>query len=272
MGEPQYGTVIARRAYERLEGASGNSGHFKDFPTTIAASDAARFLRGAFLRYEGVADYRRLLMAIAADPLLGVGGEAITDPRKACPLVRSELLGACIVLRQFGLGLSGRHYEPVWRTYVEEAVIRGRIGCVISAATPAVSKASSILCAALPYIGVAIQIAVGSDENKDRLLRKLSQGGELFSTLKHIYEVDPTEEVIKLVTDWGVPEEVLSAGVVRGDVKDLLTLINALRNDEIGPANKAQLLNLGVTATPEALTAASRTAIREGYRWNWLID
>jgi hypothetical protein len=211
-------------------------------------------------------------MAIASDPLLGVGGDVVTEPRKACGLVRSELLGACIILRQFGLGLAGRHFEPVWKVYIEEAVIRGRIGCVVAAATPAVSKASSILCAALPYIGVAVQIAVGTGENKDRLLRKLSQGGELFTSVKQIYENDPTEEVLRLVSDWGISEETIAAGVIQGDVRDLLTLINCLRNEELGASNKEQLLSLGVTAAADALVAASRAAIREGYRWNWLTN
>jgi hypothetical protein len=60
--------------------------------------------------------------------------------------------------------------------------------------------------------------------------------------------------------------------VIQGDVRDLLTLINCLRNEELGASNKEQLLSLGVTAAADALVAASRAAIREGYRWNWLTN
>lgn len=272
MTEPHYGTVVSVRAQARVDGAAGNSRYISDLPVTIAVQDAARYLRGALLKYDNVADYRRILMAISSDTMLGVGGEPIKDARRATLLVRSELLGACIILRQIVAGLNGRQFEAAWKPYVEEAVIRARLGCIVSAATPAVSKASSILCTALPYLGVALQVAAGDAEQKDRFLRKLSQGDELFGAIKQIYACDPTNEILALLSDWGIAEEVISSGLVRGDVGNLLNLVDALRHETIKIEDKKHLLILGITASEDSLVIAARAAIREGYRWNWLIS
>ncbi len=268
--ESNCGGVIAGDAWTKVD--SQRDGIYSSkFPITKGLCDAAGFLRGALLKYEEVSRYRRLLMAIASDNLLGSTGVPVQDPRRAIKLVRSELLGACIILMQYFQELENLPFEPVWRVYVDEAITRARLACAVANSSAAVGKAEGILACTASFCGVALQIATGSEDQKERLIRKVAQGGEVLSAAKAIYQSAPRGEFHLLLREWRLDESLSRINLESQEMLDLQSLVDALRADRSESIPPQALERLGLQNRLEHLLQTAKMAIRESYSWRWMF-
>ena len=268
MQEALLGQTISFRARERAPAST--SAHCRlgrEFPRELGTLDAIAFLQGREVNFDNIANYRRLLLAITNDPLLNPKCGRIEDLRACCEIISPQLLGSAILAYQLCHLPQGRQFEPLWRSYVEEALVMGRLGCLVAQSTAdLVPLSTALMSAIVPSVGVALQISIGSEDQRDRLLRKLSQGAKVYSAIRSVYGNEPTAEVHELLKEWGVPDAAYTANPT------FLELLNLLRADSPQDSYSKLLSEFpGVCVTLE-LSGAARQAVRESYVWSWFSE
>ena len=230
---------------------------------------------------------RRLLFAVASDPLLSGTGGKVNDVRKAISAVGSDCIAAAAVIHAVCRRLSSHEHERIWRPLLDDALRRAQLGACVGRYLPEFGVGRGMLAGFAGRIGVVIQIATGSLEQAKRALELLATGEDISVVGLRIYRAEPLQVSAMILSAAGCGREAAMGTASYASQKSksvqarpeehrwlsAFTIIEHLRMetpDQIADVHW-DAFGLEDEGSREVLIKQTRDIIRRGHRWEWLI-
>lgn len=231
---------------------------------------------------------RRLLFAVASDPVLGAG-EKINQVHKALRASTPDVIAATAVLHAMCRRLMKFGNQRVWRPIIDDALLRARLGFVVGSANENFGPGRGMLAGFAGRSGLAILLAVGEIEQAQEALQELAKGSEIRDVGLKVYGCDPLQVSAMALSAAGCGRDaalgtVSYAGagedmeLSRESQSDLwysaFTVIERVRMSQHKTVHPEcwRVLFLENTQDQDILIEESRQSMRRGHGWAWIAS
>lgn len=229
---------------------------------------------------------RRLLFAIASDELLGEG-QKINSVREALKVVKPDVVAGVSVIHSICRRMQKCAFDRMWRAIIDDAVVRARIGHYVGSKVKDFGSGRGMLAGFAGRSGLALLIASADLEHAQDALEKLAAGGEIREVGKKVYNCDPLQVGAMVLSASGCNRDA-AFGIVSFASKNPLTMVTsdeqlkwlaAFTITEKIRAGKPHEIDeklwsaLGFNSNEEKeeLSAISKTIVRMGHGWGWMV-
>jgi len=135
---------------------------------------------------------RRLLFAAASDEVLGAG-EKINNVRKALKVLSPDVLTAVAVIHAISRRLATKDFGRIWRSVLDEAIMRSRIGFIVGEKDPMFGPGRGMLAGFSSRIGLAILLADGNLEEAEQTIERIANGEDSETAALEVYNCRPVQ-------------------------------------------------------------------------------
>lgn len=135
---------------------------------------------------------RRLLFAAASDPVLG-RDDKINDVKKALRILPSDVVAAVSVIHAVCRRLASRQFERIWRSILDDALLRARIGYILGGQDEEFGAGRGMLAGFAGRSGLAVLISSGNLAQARAALELLATGAEIQGVGSDIYRCEPLQ-------------------------------------------------------------------------------
>ncbi len=175
--------------------------------------------------------------------------------------------------------------ERVYRAIIDDALLRARLGVILSKASPRVSVGTGLLVGFSGRAGLAIQLASGSETEASDALKGLAMGQDISSTGLNVYGCDPLQvgalalisagcnkQIASGISAFGISKEDIIFGTPQYDWMLYFQAIEKMRVGKIETLTTAELEYLGIGEEAKSrLQTMSQKAFRAGHNLEWLM-
>lgn len=228
----------------------------------------------------------KLVLRAAGDPDLTLGPvkgkRQFTDFYNAVgPETTASLCFIHAVCKRVSVSLQ----ERVFKAIIDDALLRARLGVVLSQLSPKVSTGAGLLVGFSGRAGLAIQLASGTEASASEALKSLATGQSISSTGISVYGCDPLQVGALALIAGGCNKQIATGiSAIDGKREDVLVgspqydwmlYFNTIeqmrigRLDSMSPA-ELEYLAIGDEAKKD-LAANSKLAFRSGHNFDWLL-
>jgi len=229
---------------------------------------------------------RRLLFAAASDEVLGAG-EKVNNVRSSLKVLAPDVLTSVAVIHAISRRLATRDLERVWRSILDESIMRARVGFIIGEKDSMFGPGRGMLAGFSSRIGLAILIATGSSNEAEKFMELVANGEDPETAALETYACRPVQVSAMALSAAGCGRDA-AFGII-GDTSGKLAP-DSVANEERSRWRAAYLLVDCLRAGGEEtisedlwsklkLDESDQQRIleevhilsRRGHGWNWLV-
>lgn len=174
--------------------------------------------------------------------------------------------------------------ERVYKAIIDDALLRARLGVILSKFSPKVSVGAGLLVGFSGRAGLAVQLASGTGEQAADALRSLAKGSDISSTGRSVYGCDPlqvgalslisggcSQQMATGISTFGNKESVV-IGTQQYDWMMYFDFIEQMRVGKLDNVSEADCSYLAISLNDiEDMQQCAKQAFRMGHDFEWLL-
>lgn len=175
--------------------------------------------------------------------------------------------------------------ERVYKALIEDALLRARLGVVLSQFSPRVSIGAGILVGFSGRAGLAIQLASGSEVQASEALKSMAMGQDIGDTGMSIYGCDPLQVGALAMIAGGCNKAIASGISAFGDKREevligseqydwmlIFSFIEKLRIGKLDQVSESDFEYLAINSDDKKeLQNKAKQVFRMGHNFDWLL-
>jgi hypothetical protein len=175
--------------------------------------------------------------------------------------------------------------ERVYKALIEDALLRARLGVVLSQFSPRVSIGAGILVGFSGRAGLAIQLASGTEVQASEALKSMATGQDIGDTGMSIYGCDPLQVGALAMIAGGCNKAIASGISAFGDNREevligseqydwmlIFSFIEKLRIGKLDQISESDFEYLAINSDDKKeLQSKAKQVFRMGHNFDWLL-
>lgn len=175
--------------------------------------------------------------------------------------------------------------ERVYKALIEDALLRARLGVVLSKFSPRVSVGAGLLVGFSGRAGLAIQLASGTEAQAAEALKSMAMGNDIGTTGMSIYGCDPLQvgalamiaggcnkNIASGISSFGQKREEILVGSEQYDWMLIFSFIEKMRIGKLDQISELDYEYLAIsTDDKKDLQTQAKQAFRMGHDFEWLL-